>query len=130
MPSLAPQPRQLLAIEDILVRERPVTVVRFLVDRLLETEEIEQLGDLLYALVEEHGRKNLLISFGNVQLIGSYLLGKLLGLQRRIKTANGRLALCQIGPDINSVVHEAFVICGLDRCFPIYVDEQEALQSF
>jgi anti-sigma B factor antagonist len=128
MPS--PQPRQVLVIEDIRVRERPVTVVRFLVDRLLETDEIEHVGDLLYGLVEEHGRKDLLLNFGNVELVGSYLLGKLLGLQRRIKKANGRLALCQIGPNINPIVYEAFDICGLTKCFPIYVEEQEALQSF
>jgi anti-anti-sigma factor len=130
MPAPESKPRQLLAIEDVRVRDRPVTVVRFLVEQIHETDEIERLGGLLYALVEEHGRTNLLLSFGNVQTIGSYLLGKLLGLQKRTNKVQGRLALCQIGPEINPVVDEAFDVCGLKKCFPIYVEEQEALQSF
>ncbi len=126
---MRPEPQR-IAIEDVMARDRPVTIVRFLIDRILETSEIERLGRLLYALPDEHGRTNVIVNLGNLQMIGTYLLGTLIGLQRRIKKANGRLVLCQIGSEINPVVNEAFDVCGLKRAFTIYLDEQEALQSF
>lgn len=130
MNSPQPNQRQLLAIEDLMVRDRRVTVVRFLVDRLFETDEIDLLGGLLYGLIEEHKRTNLLLNLGELQACATYMLGKLIGLQGRVKKVNGRLALCRIGPKINPVVDEAFEVTGLKRAFHVYLEEQEALQSF
>ena len=122
--------RDLLAIEDVTVRERRVTIVRFMSNRISDTNEIEDIGSLLYGLVEEHGRTQLLLNFSNVQMIASYLLGKLLGLKKRIKTAEGRLVLCEITPTRNPVVYEAFEVCGLLKLFEMYDTEEEALRNF
>jgi anti-anti-sigma factor len=122
--------RELISVEDVMVRDRTVTVVGFLVDRIFDTDEIVHLGELLYALPEELARTNVIVNLGKLQAIVTYMLGTLIGLQKRIKKANGRLALCQISPDINPVVDEAFEVCGLKKCFAIYLEEQEALQSF
>lgn len=120
----------LLAIEDVVGGNRPVTIVRFLADKLMNPQTIQTLGQQLYSLVDEHGRSNLLLNLGNIQIMSTEVIGKLVGLQKRINVAKGHLALCQISSKINPVVDEAFEVCGLKKFFTIYADEQEALQAY
>ena len=116
-----------LEVEEKQGTKAPVTVVRFLISKLAESEDIQQLGDQLYSLVEEHGRKNLLLNFSKVQFTASYFLGKMLGLRQRVLKADGRLALV-IKP--GSLVEEVFEVCGFLTLFEVYATEEEALQSF
>ena len=120
--------RELILIEDVTGPRSSVTVVTFLVSEILDSEQIHNLGTQLYSLVED-GRTNILLDFGAVQLAATELLGKLLGLQKRIKNVNGNLVLCQISKKRNPVIDEAFEVCGLKKSFTICADQQEALQS-
>ena len=96
---------------------------------MINGSEIEAIGKLLYDLVDEHQRGNLLLHFGGVESISSALIGKLVGLNGRIQRVGGRLALC-IHPKREAVVDQCIEVCGLKRVFHIYAEEQEALQSF
>ena len=117
--------RELISIIDITVRDVPVTVVKILVPDVHSSEVIQTIGSQLYSLVEEHGRKNLLLNLGRVQSLLTEFLGKLLGLQKRTSLAKGKLALCGLTP----IVQEALDVCGLTGYFAIYRDEQEALNK-
>jgi anti-sigma B factor antagonist len=103
-----------------------VTVVRFVDRKVLDEESIQELGKELFDLVEVQNRRQLLLNFANVEFISSATLGKLIVLDRKVKTAKGRLRMCHIRPEIL----EVFRITKLDKVFDIRDEEAEALAAF
>ncbi len=103
-----------------------VTVVSFMDRKILDEQNIQIIGEQLFSLVDESGRKKLLLNFGNVEYMSSAALGKLITLNKKVQAAGGRLVLCNIDPQIR----EVFEITKLDKLFVIRGDEQEALQEF
>lgn len=103
-----------------------VTVVRFLDRKILDELNIQELGDELFRLVEEENRTKLLLSFGSVEFLSSAALGKLLTLDKKVKSHHGQLKLCDINPEI----YKVFEITRLFKVFDIREDEASALASF
>ena len=103
-----------------------VTVVNFTDKKILDEQTIQVIGEQLFSLVDEMGRKNLLLNFGTVELLSIAALGQLVMLNRKIKDASGKLVLC----GINSNIQEVFEITKLNRIIEIRKDEQEGLQAF
>jgi len=103
-----------------------VTVVSFNDSKIVTEENILEVGDQLYSLVEDEGHKQILLNFGNVQYLSSAALGKLINLKKKVGAAKGKLKLCCIHPDLL----EVFRITRLDQVFEIYPDEQTALDKF
>ena len=114
--------RRRLEVEEI----GDVTVVNFVDRKILDEQNIQIIGEQLFSLVEEMGRRKLLLNFGNVEYLSSAALGKLITLNKKLQALDGRLILCNIDPQI----YEVFEITKLDRFFDIQKEEQEALQSF
>ena len=120
---MAEQPRRRrLEVEDI----GEVTVVNFTDRKVLDEQNIQVIGEQLFNLVEEAGRKKILLNFANVEYLSSAALGKLILLNNKLKTAGGRLILCNIDPQI----YEVFEITKLNKVFNIQKEEQAALQAF
>lgn len=103
-----------------------VTVVRFVDRRILDATNIEELGDELFALVEDQNCQKLLINFSDVEFLSSAALNKLIILDKKVKTNGGKLALSDLRPEIN----EVFAITRLDQLFRIEPDEKTAVGSF
>jgi len=103
-----------------------VTVVRFVDRKVLDTANIQELSDELFALVEKDNRKSLLLNFSRVEFLSSAALNKLILLDRSVKKHGGRLRLCCLRPEIR----EVFEITRLDQMFEIGDDEAESLKSF
>ena len=103
-----------------------VTVVSFVDRRIVAEDQIEDVGEELYRLVEEEGHMQLLLNFGNVQYLSSAALGKLINLKKKVDAVKGKLKLCCIHP----VLREGFRIIRLEQVFEIYDEEQEALDKF
>lgn len=103
-----------------------ITVVRFTDRRILDATSIEELGDELFALVEDEGRLKLLINFTDVEFLSSAALNKLIILDKKVKTRGGTLVLSNLRPEIN----EVFSITRLDQLFKIKATEKEALAAF
>ncbi len=99
-----------------------VTIVRFLTANVSEGAVIESVADQLSALVEEEGRRVLLIDLGEVHKLSSYLLGRLIALHKRLLALGGEMALCRITPDVRRV----FDVCQLPRLLHLYADEHDA----
>jgi anti-sigma B factor antagonist len=114
--------RRRLEVEDI----GDVTVVNFTDRKILDEQNIQIIGDQLFSLVDELGRRKLLLNFGNVEYLSSAALGKLITLNKKVQSAGGRLILCNIDPQI----YEVFEITKLNKILDIRKDEQEALQMF
>jgi len=103
-----------------------VTVVSFIDTKIVTEDNILEVGDQLYQLVDVEGKKNLLLNFGNVQYLSSAALGKLINLKKKVGAVKGKLKLCCIHPDLL----EVFRITRLDQVFEIYAQEQTALDKF
>lgn len=103
-----------------------VTVVRFNDRKILDEAGILQFGAELFSLVEQDNRKSLLLNFDGVEFLSSAALGKLITLDRKVKTHKGRLKLCKIRPEILDV----FAVTKLNKVFDIRDEEAEALAAF
>src|SRR6185437_11807104 len=121
---MASQPprRRRLEVEDI----GDIAVVNFVDKKILDEQNIQMIGDDLFRLVDELGRRKVLLNFGNVEFMSSAALGKLITLHRKLQAVQGKLVLCKIAKDILDV----FKITKLDRILTITTDEQSGLQSF
>lgn len=103
-----------------------VTVVRFVDRKILDEANIQELGQELFQLVEDEGRKQLLLNFSSVEFLSSAALGKLITLDKKVKAAGGKLKLSNIRTEI----YEVFAITKLNKLFDIKDEEADALAAF
>ena len=103
-----------------------VTVVRFVDRKILDEANIQGLGQELFQLVEEENRGKLLLNFSTVEFLSSAALGKLITLDKKVKSHGGKLKLSNIRPEI----YEVFAITKLNKLFDIREDESDALAAF
>ncbi|MFQ5731710.1 MAG: anti-sigma factor antagonist [Planctomycetaceae bacterium] len=98
------------------------TVVRFIDRRILDETNIQIIGIQLAGLVDEDGRRKIVIDFNDVEYLSSAALGKLITLDKKVRAAKGHLRLCSIRPEI----YEVFKITKLDKVFNIFDDPEKA----
>jgi anti-sigma B factor antagonist len=103
-----------------------VSVVEFVDKRILDEQNIQLIGDQLFELVDDLGKKKLLLNFANVEYLSSAALGKLMTLNKKVKAAGGELRLANIKPEIK----EVFSITKLDKMLKIFNSAQDALDGF
>lgn len=103
-----------------------VTVVRFVDRKILDEASIQELGSELFQLVEQENRGKLLLNFSKVDFLSSAALGKLITLDKKVKSRSGKLKLSNIRPEI----YEVFAITKLNKLFDIKDDEADALKAF
>lgn len=103
-----------------------VTVVRFVDRKIIDAANIQEMGEELFSLLDQDSRKQLLLSFANVEFLSSAALNKLIVLDRKVKAAGGKLALSNLRPEIQ----EVFAITKLNTLFDIKPSESEALKVF
>lgn len=114
--------KQWLRVEQVA----DVTVVHFLVKRILDEPTIQAIAEQLFSLVETDGKRKLLLNFDNVEYMSSAALGKLINLHKKLTSLQGKLAMCNVIPQI----FEVFAITKLDKIFKIFPDEDAGLASF
>ena len=103
-----------------------VTVVRLKPHKNVDDDTTRAVFDPIYSLVDAVGRNNLVLNLGAAEYLPSLALGKLVLLNRKAQAGNGRLALCQVSPPVESSLDST----DLKPLFHIYATEQEAVQSF
>jgi anti-sigma B factor antagonist len=117
------QPRgQRIEVEDV----GDIAVVQFVDKKILDEQNIQMIGDDLFRLVDELGRRKVLLNFSKVEFMSSAALGKLIRLHQRLHSIGGKLILCGISKSIL----EIFEITKLDKMLTIKPDEQTGLDSF
>ena len=81
---MSQQPRRRrLEVEDI----GDITVVNFVDKKILDEQNIQVIGEQLFSLVDELGRRKVLLNFDNVEFLSSAALGKLITLNRKLQSA-------------------------------------------
>ena len=103
-----------------------VTVARFVDKKILDETNIQIIGNQMFGLVDEDGRKKVVLDFSNVEYLSSAALGKLITMDKKVKAAKGKLRLCSIRPEI----YEVFEITRLNKIFDIRTNQEQALEGF
>lgn len=103
-----------------------VTIAKFIDKKILDETNIQIIGNQLFGLVDEDGRKKIILDFTNVEYLSSAALGKLITMEKKVKGSKGQLRLCSIRPDI----YEVFAITKLNKLFKIHEDQEKALEGF
>lgn len=105
---------------------RDVTVVTFSDTTILDTLQVEQIGEQLYELVDQKACKKLVLDFSNVKLLSSSAIGVLITLKKKLDQIRGQVVLCGLRKDLMRV----FKITRLDKMFKFHADEEQALAEF
>ena len=115
------QPDRGLAVE----RRGDAVVARFHREVVLTGPEAEAAAERLTALLAEVDQWPLLVDFGNVRSLSSFMLGNLVALSRAAESAGVRLALFNLRPDVRGILE----ITGVNLLLCLYGGEAEALQG-
>src|SRR5690606_29598113 len=100
-----------------------VTVVTFTDSKIIDSDEIQELGQELYDLVDRDNHRKFVLNFSNVEVLSSAALGKLINFEKKVQGVAGELILTNIRPEI----YEVFAITKLTKLFTIKDDEADAL---
>ena len=103
-----------------------VTVVRFNEAKIINAASIAEMGDELFALIDQDKCLRLLLNFSDVEFLSSAALNKLIVLDKKMKGAGGKLCLASLKPEIV----EVFQITRLNQVFSIHDDQASGLASF
>ena len=103
-----------------------LAVVRFVDAKIVDSSNIEEMGDELTALVDKDHIKHILLNFEGVEFLSSAALNKLILLDKKVKEVGGVLRLCNLRAEIM----EVFTITRLNRVFDIRKSEKDAMRAF
>lgn len=81
-----------------------VLVVRFKSRLLNDEENIEQLGQELFSLVEQSNWLKLVLDLSNVDYLTSSVLGKLITLHRKLHRSQGKLVLFGLSEGVDAIL--------------------------
>src|SRR5581483_10856428 len=93
-----------------------VIVVNFVDKKILDEQNIQIIGEQLFALVERDNHRKILLNMGNVEYVSSAANGKFITLQKLVDQAGGRLVFSNVDP----AIYEVFEMIKLDRFFRIF----------
>jgi anti-anti-sigma factor len=103
-----------------------VLTVYFTEAKILDEARITQIGKDLMEAAAKATNSKMLLNFQGVAFMSSAMIGKVILLNKKCKTDNINLKLCNISPN----VMEVFKIMRLNKVLSIYDDEAKALPAF
>ena len=106
--------------------EGGVAVVRFRDRKIIEDQQVQEIGEELFGLVEKLGVNRILLSLGGVDYVASSVMGKWMTLDKKVKARGGVLKLSNVRREI----YEVLAITKLNRLFDIRDNEADALAAF
>ena len=100
------------------------TVVEFQTDSLTHPLEIERIGHALYRLVEQDGKRSVLLDFTRVKYLSSQAIGIILTLNKKLSQfEDAAVVLCGVGTQLMQLLK----ITRLDQLLKIAPTQAEAL---
>ena len=102
-----------------------IVVVRFNGPRITNVNDIRQIGDVLFKLLENHYPAQFILDFERVNYLPSAMLGKLAAIRNKISSLGGRLKLT----NLQGQVKQVFEMTQLEKIFAIFPDVDSALKE-
>lgn len=84
--------------------EDDVAIMSFRSEQLTEEDNLEQLGQELFTLVEQFQYRKIIADLTPLRYVSSAVLGKFITLHRKLGRTDGHLILCNIHPDLKDVL--------------------------
>ncbi|HYG73771.1 MAG TPA: STAS domain-containing protein [Planctomycetota bacterium] len=103
-----------------------IAVVSILESRILDENNINEIGRQLMDLVVKRYMIKMVIDLGEVKYLSSAVLRQFIALYKAIKAEKGDLKLCRVNPE----VREVFKITQLDKMIEIKDDLDSAINAF
>lgn len=79
-------------------------VVTFLRRQLTDEDNIEQIGEALFALLEKDAQSRIILDLSQLDFVTSSVLGKFITLHRRLHRQGGAMALCCLQPNVRETL--------------------------
>ena len=99
------------------------TVVEFQTDSLMNPQELEQVGQSLYNVVDDSPSRRYLLDFSKVKYLSSQAIGMVVALNKKLMgQTDAGLVLCGVGPQLLQLLK----ITRLDRVFKIAKTAEDA----
>ena len=92
---------------------------------LNEEENIDQLGQSLFQLVEQLGFRRVVIDLSRVPYVTSSVLGKLITLHRKLNRVEGRLLLCGLQETVQQVMQRSNLLEYFDIFASVEIAQAE-----
>jgi anti-sigma B factor antagonist len=102
-----------------------VTVVEVLSKELRHPTPALGFGEQLYYLIENEGRKRIVIDFQHTRYLCSTAFAVILNMVKKVQAASGRIVLCGLHEELMMGAN----IIRLDELVQIYPDEAGALRA-
>jgi anti-anti-sigma factor len=105
---------------------RDVTVVTFSDASILDTQQVQQIGQQLFDLVDKQARRKIVLDFEKVRFLSSSALGILITLRKKADAIKAKVVFCNLRDELRKV----FKITNLEKMFEFYESEEKALGVF
>lgn len=106
-------------------RDESTHVLELTLPVVMDPAEFDKLNDAVGDAAGEAADQRWVVDLGQVEYVGSALLGLLVNLRQRFKSAGGRLVLA----GLNDQVTKALQTCSLHNLFTIAPTRDEALKK-
>ena len=87
-----------------LVTDGDVAVATYHRPALSDEDNIEQMGQELFSLVEQQNFRRVILNLNMVEYLTSATIGKWITLHRKLARNDGSLVLCEIQPSIRDIL--------------------------
>lgn len=87
-----------------------VVIAAVKLPQLTEEENIDQLGQELFALVDQFGHRQVIVDLKSVEYTTSSVLGKIISLHRKLHRNGGKLVLCNVQGAVLDVLRTSRLI--------------------
>jgi anti-sigma B factor antagonist len=105
-----------------------ITVVELNLPDGLDSTVFDRLNEDLQGVFDPQAGNNSnrwVLDLSNVSYLGSAALGFMVNIRHRVRTHNGKLALCNLSPRL----YQIFKTCCLEKLFTITRSRDEALRA-
>jgi anti-anti-sigma factor len=90
-----------------------------------DADDAPPLAERIWAMLEEHGTRRLVLELGQLDVLRSYLVGQFVLLHKRILIEGGMMRLCGLSASNQQVLR----LARLDDRFPQYHTREEAVMG-
>jgi anti-sigma B factor antagonist len=101
-----------------------VNLIEFSFPPVIDAVEFDRINESVLELIDGKTAQPWIVDFAQVDYMGSAMLGLMVNIRQRIKSAGGQLALCNVSPRLTSIIRA----CSMDRLFKIARTRGDAIR--
>jgi anti-anti-sigma factor len=104
--------------------EPAVNVLELELPEWIDAVDFDRLNESMLELIDGNTNQPWVLDLTSVNYLGSAMLGLIVNVRQRVKTAGGKLVLC----GMSSRLVEIFRTCSMERLFTIVKTQRDAVK--